>query len=247
MSYILEALKRADAERERGAVPTLHSQAVPAPSASPSRAPNSAWMAALAALAVVVTGALWWALGRPTPPPAVPPQNVAPAPMSATQASSPSATNVTGATPPVMAAITPAPAPPKPAAPAPAVRKSAEPTPRAMPTRPAASDAVAATTLGTTAKASPAPALAAPPAPAASAAKPLVFTLAELPDDIRLQLPKLTVSGVTYSAQAGFRMLIVNGQVLRENDEPAPGLTLETIRQKDAVWRFKGYRYSQSY
>ena len=39
MSYILDALRRADAERERGAVPGLHSQPVAAPEtiATPAR------------------------------------------------------------------------------------------------------------------------------------------------------------------------------------------------------------------
>ena len=35
MSYILDALRRAEAERGRGGVPGLHSQAVPVPGAAP--------------------------------------------------------------------------------------------------------------------------------------------------------------------------------------------------------------------
>ena len=36
-------------------------------------------------------------------------------------------------------------------------------------------------------------------------------------------------------------------QVLHEKDEPAPGLTVDTIRQNDVVLRYKGYRYSVGY
>ncbi|MDB5849759.1 MAG: hypothetical protein JWP29_3511, partial [Rhodoferax sp.] len=89
---------------------------------------------------------------------------------------------------------------------------------------------------------------AAPAAPAAQAAAATrIFSVAELPEDVRQQLPKLAINGGTYSTQAAYRMLIVNGQVLHENDEPAPGVTLETIRPKDVVLRFKGYRYSLGY
>ena len=45
MSYILDALRRAEAdrERERGAVPGLHSPALPADAALPARAAR-AWL-----------------------------------------------------------------------------------------------------------------------------------------------------------------------------------------------------------
>lgn len=229
MSYILEALKRADAERDRGAVPTLHSHAIPAAANTKSRTPVANWIAAIALLALVVLGALWWTLGRqPAPvtpvvlaPVALPP----PAPPPAVVAAAPAMP----AAPVAPAIVTP----PRPA-PAAAPRKTAEPQRAATP-RPAAS-AVAA-----------APPQAPNPAPRASAPHGLIYNVGDLPDDIRAQLPKLAISGVTYSAQAAYRMLIVNGQVLHEGDEPAPGLTLETIRQKDMVLRFKGYRYSVGY
>ena len=223
MSYILEALKRADAERERGAVPTLRSHAAPA-TASPTAKPAARiWIAVLAAAIVLLLGALWWTLMRPVPTVTLAAPAPAPAPAPAV---------VTVAPAPAVAAPAPAPVAP-PRAAAPTVPKVPEPrsTARATPPRPAISAVAAAT--------------AAPVKPAAPAS--LVFSVAELPDDVRQQLPKLAISGGTYSAQAAYRMLIVNGQVLHENDQPAPGLTLETIREKDVVLRFKGYRYSLGY
>ncbi|APW39939.1 hypothetical protein RD110_24295 [Rhodoferax koreense] len=230
MSYILEALKRADAERDRGAVPTLHSHAMPAAAQTRPRAPIANWIAAGALLALLVVAALWWTLGR-QPAPVVLAPVVTPSPAPAVVAAAPAL--------PAAPAAPVAVAPPRPAPSAPP-RKAAEP-PRAAAARPAAS---AAATAAPPQAAAPAPA---PRTSAAPTAASLIYNVAELPDDIRAQLPKLSISGVTYSAQAAYRMLIVNGQVLHEGDEPAPGLTLETIRQKDMVLRFKGYRYSVGY
>jgi general secretion pathway protein B len=64
VSLILDALRRADAERERGAVPGLHAQSMPLPSAEaepPARAAPWRWIAA--ATAVLLLVALAWILG----------------------------------------------------------------------------------------------------------------------------------------------------------------------------------------
>jgi len=68
-----------------------------------------------------------------------------------------------------------------------------------------------------------------------------------LPDDIRRELPQLTVGGAMHSDVAANRMLVLNGGVFREGDQPAPGVVLEEIRLKSAVLRYKGHRYSISY
>ena len=41
-----------------------------------------------------------------------------------------------------------------------------------------------------------------------------------------------------------YRMVIVNGQVLHEGDQAAPGLVLERIEPGRTVWAFRGYRYA---
>ncbi|MDQ7746461.1 general secretion pathway protein GspB [Hydrogenophaga pseudoflava] len=73
MSYILDALKRADAERERGHVPGLHSQGTPAPAArtARSRQPGLPWVAGGIALLLAAAAVFWWwraASGGPQPP-----------------------------------------------------------------------------------------------------------------------------------------------------------------------------------
>ena len=58
MSYILDSLRRAEAERGRGGVPGLHSQAVPVPGAAPvpERTAASPWLMASAGVAPRVMG-----------------------------------------------------------------------------------------------------------------------------------------------------------------------------------------------
>ncbi|EWS52751.1 hypothetical protein X551_04464 [Methylibium sp. T29] len=79
------------------------------------------------------------------------------------------------------------------------------------------------------------------------AAEGRVHTVAELPDDIRRQLPAIAVGGSIYSAEAANRFLIINGQIFHEKDKLGPELVLEQIKLKAAVLRFKGYRYEITY
>ncbi|UUX95600.1 general secretion pathway protein GspB [Aquabacterium sp. J223] len=84
----------------------------------------------------------------------------------------------------------------------------------------------------------------APAAPAASApSAERLPSLAELPEALRRELPALSVGGAMYSEQPSQRMLVLNGQVLRERDTVAPGLVLEQIRLRSAVMNYKGQRW----
>ena len=69
----------------------------------------------------------------------------------------------------------------------------------------------------------------------------------QLSAEARAQLPAVNVSGVTYSKDAAIRMLIVNGKVVQEGQEIAPGLSLETIGPRSAVLNHRGMRYSIGY
>ena len=89
MSYILDALRRAEAdrERERGQVPGLHT--LPPSGGETTRPPGSRrwlpWAGATALLLGGVGAGLWWAGGTPdavAPPPAPPPAPL-PAPAAA--------------------------------------------------------------------------------------------------------------------------------------------------------------------
>ncbi len=221
MSYILDALRKADAERERGAVPGIHAQPIFAGAApSGARPPARAWLwALLAGLGVLIAAGLWVGLRGSSPAPAPVPtaQAVTPAPVVAPNPLPPP--------PPAVAAV----APPRAAAATPPVRaRRAEPEPKPDPVaqKPAAKTAAAE----------------ASPKEAAGADR--VYTLKELPDDVRRQLPQLSVGGSMYSKTPADRILIINGSVLHEGDKIGPDLVLQQIKLKAAVLEFKGYRYA---
>lgn len=121
MSYILDALRRAESERARGQVPGLHDQ--PAlPAATVARGSRPIWVLASAlglALALVAL-TLWWT--RRPEPPAPAAAFVAPAPVA--QPAPPVAAPITPPLPMVVSA--PAPMLPASAAVAPAVAAPAQ-------------------------------------------------------------------------------------------------------------------------
>ncbi|CAN5697098.1 hypothetical protein BH11PSE8_BH11PSE8_14060 [soil metagenome] len=298
MSYILDALRKAEAERERGSVPGIHAQPVRQASAEASaRARMPAWVWAVVAACVLLAGLLVWQMagrgheaaapvmaastaakpvagaapdatlpaGRFATPIAAPPSTGATTPAVAA-ATAPPSMRASAATPATATATPPAKAPPLPAIAA-ALRDAA---PVARKPVPAASAAVnPATTSVVPPVAAPSVAVAATPpstapqpvppvtaqrsvplasaAPGAQPAEPRVYALNELPDDIRRQIPNLSVSGSMYSAVPANRLVIFNGQVFHEGDKVTTDLVLEQIKPKAAVLRFKTYRYSMSY
>ncbi len=81
------------------------------------------------------------------------------------------------------------------------------------------------------------------PAPAATVTQDPPVRLADLPEARRRELPPLAVSGAVQSPDPAARMLIVDGQVLREGDAAAPGLVLERITPRAAVFSLRGQRF----
>lgn len=122
MSYILEALRRSQAERERGQVPGLNAQPVAvAALPAPREGPPWRWLLAalLGALATVALLAWFWR-AQPAPPAATVAAAPAPAPVPAPTlaaapapvvAPSPATLPVVVTAPPVTPAVTPNPAP----------------------------------------------------------------------------------------------------------------------------------------
>jgi general secretion pathway protein B len=231
MSYILEALKKADADRvrDRAGVPDLHAQPDATWPAVRTAAGNARWLVA-AAMALLVAAVVWQWLRAPQAP------------------ASPAAAPVSTAA----AVAVPAPAPAPIEAPAPAPAAVAAPAPAPAPTLgPALAAAPAAAPthvspprerLGAVAAAAPRTVPSALPAPTASAAAAKVYALAELPADVRAELPALAVGGSVYSPAAANRIVILNGQVFREGDSPVDGLRIEGIGLKSTLLTFRGYR-----
>lgn len=221
MSYILDALKRADAERGRGAVPGLHARQVttPAPDAAPS-ARSGVWLGVAAVLVLGAAAAAgWWLWQTPVPTPVpITTTPVVPAPAPVLQ--------------PVATAA--------PASATPAVAPAAS-APVTKPVPAVAAPAVGAVAARVSPRPQPAPVVkAAPPTVVAPATVPL---LSELPEDIRRQIPVLAITGAVYSNNPGQRLLLLNNQVLTQGSQAAPGLKLEEIGEHSSVFSFHGTRF----
>ena len=246
MSYILDALRRADSERERGAIPGIHAQPVPAHWRERGSAQRpKPWVGVAIGFSVVVLGAFAWHLaGRETPQEVTPSAaSATPSPVSAapTAPAAPAPAMIAPA-PPAVAQSLPAPSPPAVAvAPTPPAAKVPE-RPRA-PASPSAEPARRKASPPTTV----AEPVRAPTKPEPGAADARIYAQSELPQEVRSQLPTLAIGGSMYSENPSSRMLIVNGQLVHEGDALAPGLSLEQIKLKSAILRFKGYRYEIMY
>jgi general secretion pathway protein B len=205
MSYILDALAKADADRKGG---DTAAQAAPHSGAMNTRARSTKWVTVALVAALAVAGlAVWWARSpapvvvapiAPEPTPTTAPPIDAPAPQA--DSALPAQTNAEPL--PILA--------PKPVVQAPPAKAPATSSPPAQPTNAKATDA---------------------PGPA---------TLPRPP----LGTPALSISGATYSDNPAHRLLIVNGKVVQEGQEAAPGITLEAIGPRSAVFNEGGTRFN---
>lgn len=218
MSYILEALRRADSERERGGVPDINARPLPtelsdAPRGGPLSHPL-VWVFAL--LALLLAAMLGWQLLREDPPavstaappsataapaavgPTTPPAPLAPAPVARTEPAAPAVTATTAA---------PAPTP----APADATADAARAAPVIVP--PAARELLAAEEAASrqraarSAAASAAPAPAPAPAPAAVAPAAAAAPRAGARDTARPAAAPTAASASADAAIVGLRDL----------------------------------------
>ena len=230
MSYILEALKKSQAERQLGELPSIHAPQVQlhdgAASASARRTP--VWLALGGVTVAVAAALLLWQ----------PWQAAATAP---------------ALTPGVLAQAVPAPMPVvvPPAVPvsAPAPVKQVTPVPPAATAAPVHhARPVAEPKQETPGQAAPppvaAPAPAVPPTPAAEESVP---GMRDLPEPIQRQIPAIAIGGYIYSKNPADRLLLIDKVLRHEGEELAPGLVLEKLQPKAAIFSFKGYRYRVPY
>lgn len=228
MSYILEALKKSQAERQLGELPSIHAPQVQlhdgAASASARRTP--VWLALGGVTVAVAAALLLWQ----------PWQADAAAPAAA------------AVVPAVLAQAVPAPlpvaAPPAAVAPAP-VAASVPPAAIAAPVHHARP--VAEPKQETPGQAVSPPVAAPAPAAPAPAAEESVPGMRDLPEPIQRQIPAIAIGGYIYSKNPADRLLLIDKVLRHEGEELAPGLVLEKLQPKAAIFSFKGYRYRVPY
>ena len=273
MSYILDALKRAESERERGSIPGLHVRHVAPIPNSPSHDRSAlVWLGAAVLLLASVGGAWWWHTPNPDLA-ASKTQQLAPAPNAdlsmATPAvpaavplartAPPAATSAAASKPKAVAASLPAtavktqPAATLTAAVAPKAVTTVQPTPKTVAPASAASPGPApapvavAAAVAKPAITTPSPA-AAHPATATTTATPTpaganIPMLSELPEALRRQIPALTISGAVYSDEPSQRLLLVNNLAVAPGNSVAPGVQLEEIHTNRSTFNFQGTRF----
>ncbi len=271
MSYILDALQRADAERGRGNVPGLHARQLPTALEEAATArtglPRPLVWGGLLVLVLAATVAGLWMWRSPaspsapvvtatasqtapaTTPVASPPLPAAVPVMPAVPVApvvSPAAPTAPIATPP--AALAPSAAASVGAPPAPPATVQAAAVARTAPQpAPTAPPAASVTPVVVPASATPAPRAATAPAPTSptgsSAAPAEAPLLRGLPEDLRRQIPALVITGVVHADNPAQRLLVVNNQVLTQDGQLGPDLVLETVGSRHSVFRFRGTRF----
>lgn len=238
MSYILDALRKADAQRERDRLPGLRAQHLNPGEPLEPTSRRWPWVAACLALGAVLLVLGVRTLEDDAVQTALPTPSAQPTWVTPSAPSAPSAPSTLPSSPAIQAApadveVTPATAAEPVALPAPA--PAAQVMPPAPPPAPSPAPASPPAAVARTA---PSPA----PSPAAS-----VATAREPSAEPPPGAPRLVVTGGVYSTDPAQRMLIVNGQVFNEGGEPAPGVKIEGIRPAGAVLNYQGQRYSVKY
>lgn len=214
MSYILDALRKSDLQRHRGAAPTLLTTHVTA--AAPKQPPLLLY--GLMAAALVGTGMVigWlqpWQTQQPVPAPA-------PAPVTLETVRKP-ARELPPPKPSIAAQSVTVPAIP-----------NAETSGRA-PKAPTGTPSRAVTTMPEKPAARPAEPM----------QEQSVLTISELPPAIQQALPRMSISVHAYSPKLQDRVVMINNRMMREGQELAPGLRLEQITPDGMIFSFGGYRF----
>ena len=269
MSFILDALKKADAERNLGHLPGIHTRQTV--EAAPPAMPNlwsdrKKFLALACSVAIVVVSIGMWQLGKERQASvaaggmpggvavgmlpagdAVGASSRAASSMPTAPATAPSGQEVAATPTPVT--DLPVPRPLTPTSPAP---KS--PAPKLLALKPLERKPLEPLPP----KAPVAPHDAPPAASAVTDATPMtrkglpapehanVQTLVELPPAIQREVPPFAISGSMYSANPADRMLLVDKRMLHEGDEVAPGLVLDSVLPKGAILRYKGHVFRVS-
>jgi len=220
MSFILDALKKSESERQRADAPALYEVKM-----APARRGVALWLMVLAGLLVINVIVLSWVLLRG--PHGTPQADTAPtAPAAAAPVPVPAATPAPAAAPPQLAGPVAAPPASPPAAPG------------------------AAASSGAAGDADDAPAVEAARAPAASAAEAAggtsradVPSYAQIASAPGVNLPDLKLDLHAYAPNPADRFVFLNMTKLREGESNAAGVRVERITPDGAILSWQGSRF----
>lgn len=70
-----------------------------------------------------------------------------------------------------------------------------------------------------------------------------IFNIRELPVDIQQSLPKLSMSVHIYNPEPASRLVKINGRTMKEGEELSSGLKLTEIIEDGAILSYHGYRF----
>lgn len=240
MSYILEALKKSQEERELGRVPTLDSQLGPFEGRGARVNPWSLAALALAMLAVAI--AIYGTLirNRTAPPPMATAAPVEPAPPSARPpdmlAAQPPRT-IAPAVEPVASPANPQPVPAPVAAPRIEPEPPARPEPR--PTRPGRLNNVPDDLVADI------EAFKRNLAPDEAGPRPMHERVPP-PDDVAVSLPAMVVTAHIYDADPAKRFVVINGLRVGQGETSREGVRVDEI-EKEGIWlEYRGYAFYRS-
>jgi general secretion pathway protein B len=76
-----------------------------------------------------------------------------------------------------------------------------------------------------------------------TAAEKRIFSLKDLPSSVQQSLPPFSISVFIYSEDPAYRMVKINGQMLREGEDLTEGLKLKEIIPDGVIFSYQNYRF----
>ena len=224
MSFILEALKKSDQQRQRGATPTLPTTTLTMAAPKQTAFLYYGLLAAVLLAGIVIGWLHPWQAEQPTAAPgslAEKPQiSVSHQIASPSLPGAPETARKTTQELPAsnsMPAVQPAPI-------IAAIKPDMSAPPRAQ-----------------TYSAPPTAPISEKPADAAQEQK--VIPMAELPLQVQQEIPAMTIPLHAYSSKPRDRLVSINDRMLREGESLTPGLRLEQITPDGLIFSYKEYRF----
>ncbi len=81
------------------------------------------------------------------------------------------------------------------------------------------------------------------PVPERRPPKDRVFALSELPGAIKSGLPQFKISGHAYAPEPQMRVVRINEKILQEGQDLSPGMKIEEIVPSGVIMTYQGYRF----